>query len=411
MKVNDFSSFGSNGNQKYITQLLPGEKFTAKIVDIKPDTVSLLLNDNSVLNARSLIVPDMRIGQDASFIVKENNSGQIILEMVKGKQSGVPENFVKEILNQAALPVTDENIDLIESLIKNNMPLDKGTLQKAVFFRYADSNPVIDKILFFIKENFSADKLNINTLNNILENKTLFKDYILDLIDSLTNLDDSNLKNELIKTFNIDSDLSKKEFNAVLKKKLFVSIDENSNYKDISKYFKNIENICNIASESAEINKNGEHLKGILKNISDTVNFMNHINSYKEYCQIPFNINDELNQCDLYIFKNKKGSKNSDTNISALISLDYPFLKHVEAFIEKNNKNINFQFRLDNDDIIKLFKKNYNKLNILLKQKGYFITNVSFIKFDEPFNITKDFKSNNQASENTGKRYSFDMRV
>ena len=66
-----------------VIALQPGDKFFATIQDVQPTMIKLSLDNGESLSARSQVHPDARIGEQAAFIVKENNRGQILLELVK----------------------------------------------------------------------------------------------------------------------------------------------------------------------------------------------------------------------------------------------------------------------------------------------------------------------------------------
>ena len=67
--------------------LQPGDKFFATIQDVQPTMIKLLLENGESLSARSQVYPDARIGEQAAFMVKDNQRGQILLELVKTSES------------------------------------------------------------------------------------------------------------------------------------------------------------------------------------------------------------------------------------------------------------------------------------------------------------------------------------
>ena len=70
-----------------IIALQPGDKFYATIQDVQPTLIKLLLENGESLEARSQVYPDARIGEQAAFMVKDNQRGQILLELVKTGES------------------------------------------------------------------------------------------------------------------------------------------------------------------------------------------------------------------------------------------------------------------------------------------------------------------------------------
>ena len=70
-----------------IIALQPGDKFYATIQDVQPTMIKLLLENGESLSARSQVYPDARIGEQAAFMVKDNQRGHIMLELVKTGES------------------------------------------------------------------------------------------------------------------------------------------------------------------------------------------------------------------------------------------------------------------------------------------------------------------------------------
>ena len=82
--------------KKAFAELKKGEGFIARVVDIRPDYVTIQLQDGGVFSFRSLVLPNARIGEDAAFIVKENVKGKIQLEMTKADV-----NFEDLLMNES----------------------------------------------------------------------------------------------------------------------------------------------------------------------------------------------------------------------------------------------------------------------------------------------------------------------
>jgi hypothetical protein len=76
-----------------IIALQPGDKFYALIQDVQPTMIKLLLENGESLMARSQVYPDARIGEQAAFMVKDNQQGKIMLELVKTGESDKRNTF------------------------------------------------------------------------------------------------------------------------------------------------------------------------------------------------------------------------------------------------------------------------------------------------------------------------------
>jgi len=458
---------------KTLTQMKSGDKFEGTVVDIKQNSVTLKLDDNNIINAKSLINPDLRIGERASFTIKENNSNQIFVEISKTESESL--NFVKELLNNAEMPATKENMDLVKFLIDNNMPVDKKTIADALYFKYANeidsanndktqnllndkisleqntnetvsknisnlnlneislknvsnsngneiglknvsaSNNVLEKVLFLIKEEMPAGKITVDTLNRLIDSNTNLKSEFSAIASEISKMPDSKVKDALLRTLDIDRAefSSAKEIRQAISEKLSFNKEDFKSHENLAEKF---EKIFEISSKSGELlSKVSEELqnnvvKQSFDNVKNDLNFMKEIDNYKNYVQIPINIDGRESECELHIFKNSKGNKNFSKRASVLLSLDYFFVGKIDTFIEKIDKNLAFQFKCEKKETIALIKKNINELSELLGDYGFKITNVSYKEKDETFNVMKN-KNKNNDKNTSNRRYSFDMRV
>ncbi len=74
-------------SKKRFSELIKGDRFIAFVKDIRPDMVLIELENGETVTARSLVLPEARIGEHAIFNVKDNINGQILLEMVKDSEN------------------------------------------------------------------------------------------------------------------------------------------------------------------------------------------------------------------------------------------------------------------------------------------------------------------------------------
>lgn len=442
---------------KKINELVKGDKFLAEIIDIKADTVTLRLNDNSTLQAKSLVLPEARIGERVIFAVKDNSDGVIQLEFVKNQDSDIPDSFVKGVLNKLEIPVNKENSEVIRLLAENNVELSEANVDKAMFIKYSDKNISTDKLMFLLEESIPLEKNTVSVLNGILDKSLGLKNNVLELCEELVATRDTEISREIFKLLELEPSLYEEGFensldnNKILEenfsdkallnfepikndklktnqkndehnlKKLFNEISDKlfikmDNKEELKKIPKKLEKLYEIAEKGKELSQNkNEVLEKAFQSIKDNMDFTREISEYKSYMQIPFSVGENSkNECELYVFKNKKGEKGIDSdNVSLLLGLDMAFLGRVEIYVRKNGKSLAFQIKADSENSLKLLKKNFSGLDKALKEKGYNISDISFKSIEEPFKVTQKLENNNNNKNvNMGKkRFSFDMRI
>ncbi|MCL2203645.1 MAG: hypothetical protein FWB88_06870 [Defluviitaleaceae bacterium] len=117
-------------------EMRPGDMFKALITDIRPGEVTIRFNDGTSYTARSMVLPDARIGEDNIFLVKENDlNGRIVLEMVKLAPQTKQENMLNEALHNAGLSATQENFAMGQAMLAAGLPVDATTLKNNALHR------------------------------------------------------------------------------------------------------------------------------------------------------------------------------------------------------------------------------------------------------------------------------------
>lgn len=198
-----------------------------------------------------------------------------------------------------------------------------------------------------------------------------------------------------------------------IKENLFIDIKAS---QDLNNYYQQFHNkiIKTLSITEKGNSENTREASKILSEVKNNIEFMNNINKFQEFIQIPFKFADTNNQANLYIFNDKKGTKLSKDKASVLLALDLSMLGHFEAFIQKDFKNISCQFRTMDKKVQALVQINMPKLQSALKQKGYNLSHIIYKTIKEPFNILKTAEEANfddEQIQQNNKRYSFDMRA
>ena len=416
--------------EKNLNRLQPGERFKAMVIDIQPSRVTLKLSDGSMVTAKSKILPDARIGEVRVFEMTENAKGQILLSMVKS-EAQLPIGFIKEALANAGLIATAENMDLVNALLNNGLPVDAETLQKATFFKYSEGDLSLEEILFLLKEEFAANRTNIEVLVQFKNGTAGINGMLQSITDRLFG-DQEELSNELRKellatllgdskppfelekylsdAFDKNSKSAKDELKHMLDDKLYIHLQNKDSLKNMDSYFKEIHRSTAALQEILENNLSKTTFAKDLANVRENIEFMNNIKHYKEFMQMPFIINQTKNQGDLYVFKDGKKKTNLAEKADVLLALDYEHLGHIEIYINKSKHILNFQFKSSHDNVLQLIGKHSSRLSTMLQQEGYSMAGFSLKSLNEPFHLTEETPTPSKEKTQP-KRFSFDMRV
>lgn len=276
------------------------------------------------------------------------------------------------------------NLNFIYDEIRNLMPNDKV------------SSEFIKIITFLIKNQIDVSVNNLKNLNDIIENKELIPEKLLNIVNIVEVKDSENVyeKHDTQKIFHngkINIDFSKED-----------AITIKDYYKDLGNELKKIKNILenDIIKENLNIDKNVE--KNI-KELEYKIDFLNEINKKMTFVYIPIEMKNFKEENSITILKKKKGSFSGKDKVNLFINLNMEYLGNVKVYCEVFDDLINLKFNLD-DKNAHLFKANEEYLAHKLNEKGYRLNSINYV-LDEKFNLIDTLIENHEP------HYFLDVKV
>lgn len=208
----------------------------------------------------------------------------------------------------------------------------------------------------------------------------------------------------------INSDLFKNVFRKVFDSRYTASSDElgdktqiNNLYQRMYSETKEILEILNRTSQSDS--DTGKYVS----NLKENIEFMNDLNSYVPYIQIPFHSDDNSNNSELYVFRNKRNLSQDNSEITAFIHLDMTYLGPTDVMVRLNKGKVTTNFTVKDDDTLTFIENHIDLLNRRINQKGY--------SFEASVDVKKADQSPMQIMLNNNEQHlnimmtSFDARV
>jgi len=103
-----------------------GDEFNGKVLSVIGQDVEIRLDNGNIINATMTEDFNFNIGDDIKFAIKDNSQQQIVIK----PQVNLKDEFVliDKALDNAKIPPTDKNVDLVRELVRQNMPIDKETV-------------------------------------------------------------------------------------------------------------------------------------------------------------------------------------------------------------------------------------------------------------------------------------------
>ena len=106
--------------------------------------------------------------------------------------------------------------------------------------------------------------------------------------------------------------------------------------------------------------------------LSDNVSFMNQLNEFVNYVQLPLKMAGEDANGELYVYTNKKSLANKDGNFSALLHLDMEHLGPMDVYVTMQNyTKVNTNFYLESEELLTFIESHIDELTKRLTEKGY----------------------------------------
>lgn len=208
--------------------------------------------------------------------------------------------------------------------------------------------------------------------------------------------------------------INSKEFKELVKdfiRQEFFIRPEEVNKENIKKlYVKILKDTDNIISKFSG-NNNTEVLAEAGKSIKNDASFLNHVNRFINYVQIPLKMAGESTHGDLYVYKNNgKSVKKSDNALTALLHLDMANLGPVDIFVSLNNRRVTTDFKVSTDEILTYIESHMSELTERLNSLGYEVKAVVSSDGSTEYSFTETvFKEEFPPADI--KRFSFDIRA
>lgn len=169
-----------------------GDTFSGEIVSLNDDgTVELLLGDNTKLNAFLSNNMELTLGQTLSFSVSGASDSKISLTPLYANLDG--NSAVGKALQEAGLPLTKQNSDMVMAMMERGLPIDSRSLQGMASL--ASKHPLADpkSIVQMSELSIPLTDENIKEFEVYKENQYKIADSLDDLSKGFTEIAQKNL--------------------------------------------------------------------------------------------------------------------------------------------------------------------------------------------------------------------------
>ena len=200
------------GNTVDIKNLMPGQMFEGNVADINETLAKIILGDNTVLNATLQEDVNINIGDNVTFVVKDNTGGKIVLKPVI--ESGINDRFIDKVLNTAGISVSSSHKEVVNELIKHGQPVDRQTILDVIRANVKYPDIPVSDVVIMNKSGIPFTDENVEMYSAFMKNEGKISEYVKNVVDDVADMILNSFENagkeEIInfveKLFNIFTD-------------------------------------------------------------------------------------------------------------------------------------------------------------------------------------------------------------
>lgn len=125
-----------------LTQAEQGQTFTGQIVDVNGSQVTIQMEGNLMLQARMSETVNLNMGDTIAFLVKENSGNTVMIQPLASDLQAMKNQTIFDLLEKNQLSPSDKNYQIAETLLNENMPVDRASMQKVLqqAYKYPDAS-------------------------------------------------------------------------------------------------------------------------------------------------------------------------------------------------------------------------------------------------------------------------------
>lgn len=399
-----------------INDMMPGQIIEGKLLETDGNAAKLLLNNNLILNTQIQSDANLNIGQTFSFEIQSNNGKLLALRPLHTNVSN--ESTAVKALEAASVKVSEETIKMVDSLMKEGMPINKEMLNNINRDLNAYPNSDVESIVLLNKLNMPVNQENIDQMTMYNNNNrwmmesvdNMASDLSKVLIDNLgqKGFDSESFLNSLKDMFSKIGDSSddlslskamelfdklknlsaeklsrpnimnhiKRDLTTIFSDKLLLKPEDVADKENIKQYYSKTFEFVRELEQLLNGNLKGDNVNDLQKSLSqirDNMNFMNDINEMFNYVQLPLKMADSQANGDLYVYRRNNGKQftGEEESLTALLHLSMETLGNMDIFLKLEQEKLSTKFCLEKEEMIDFIESHIDELNVRLIKKGY----------------------------------------
>lgn len=158
-----------SGNAQ-ISQVPEGQLFHGQILNVTNNEVNIMLDNSKTLLAHMSEAMNLNIGDSLTFMIKENDGANVVIRPFMEQPGVMKDNAIFKALEVNNFSPTEKNYQIAETLMRQNMPLDRAGMQRIMQQSYHYPATSIDTLVSMNKLGIPVNDANIAQFEEYLAN-------------------------------------------------------------------------------------------------------------------------------------------------------------------------------------------------------------------------------------------------
>lgn len=150
-------------------------------------------------------------------------------------------------------------------------------------------------------------------------------------------------------------------------------------------------------------------LAEVANSIRNDALFMNEMNQFMAFVQIPVKLSGQNAHGDLYVYSNRKQKNKETGELTAFLHLDMEHLGPMDILVKLQNKSVSTDFKVENEKVLKFIEAHMDELTNALNKAGYNVKSEISLT-EKPYDFVQNVV-NEELEPTEIKRFSFDVRT
>ena len=192
---------------------------------------------------------------------------------------------------------------------------------------------------------------------------------------------------------------------------------EVENGKNVTDFYNRInQQVNSVINSMSQSLAESSVLTQSLQQFQENVDFLNQLNQFMPYVQLPLKMNGQSATGDLIVYADKKSLAAGKDTVSAALHLDMQHLGMVDVFVKMQDKNVTTDFCLENEETLDFIAEHIDMLSERLERRGYNLNAQMMVKEasslkEDILPVTESISVEEKRAENAVAVYRFDVRA